>query len=296
MFLLSKIIYVIANRTNSARFLPSDFYLKIAYETLIGKKLNLECPQTFNEKLQWLKLHNQRIEYTAMVDKYAVKQYVANKIGKQYIIPTLGVWKHFDEIDFDKLPNQFVLKCTHDSGGLVICEDKYKLDKKAAKEKIEKCLKRNYYWVAREWPYKNVQPQIIAEKYLTDTTQNELIDYKIMMFDGKEYCSFVCTNRYSENGLNVTFYDKNWEIMKFERHYPRSTIPIEKPKSYQTMIELARKLSAGIPFVRIDFYEVKGQVYFGEITFFPGSGFEEFSPDYFDKTLGELIKLPSLEN
>jgi hypothetical protein len=259
------------------------------------KPINFNRVVTFNEKLQWLKLYDHNPQYTTMVDKYKVKQYVADKIGEQYIIPTLGVWNHFDEIDFDKLPNQFVLKCTHDSGGLIICKDKSKLDKKVAKVKIEKSLKRNYYWVGREWPYKDVTPRIIAEKYMQNNSDDELADYKFMMFNGEERCAFVCTNRYSGNGLNVTFYDPDWKIMPFERHYPRSETPIAKPQSYEAMIEFAKKLSKNIPFVRIDFYEINGKPYFGEITFFPGSGFEEFSPDYYDETLGNWIKLPNLE-
>lgn len=198
------------------RFLKKEYYLAM------GKTLNLNTPKTFNEKLQWLKLYNREPQYTMMVDKYAVKQYVANKIGSQYIIPTLGVWNHFDEIDFDELPNQFVLKCTHDSGGIVICKDKLKLDKRAAKQKLEYYLKRKYYYVHREWPYKNVKPRIIAEKYMSNDNGEDLNDYKLMCFNGQVKATFVCSDRFSEDGLKVTFYDTNWKRMPFERHYPAS--------------------------------------------------------------------------
>lgn len=195
-------------------------------------------------------------------------------------------------VEIKSLPNKFVLKCTHDSGGLVICPDKNKLDRKAAKKKIEKCLKRNYYWSGREWPYKDVKPRIIAEKYMTDGTNKEIMDYKMMCFNGKHKASFVCSNRFSKEGLKVTFYDTNWKRMPFERHYPASKVEIEKPRTYDEMIELAEKLAMNIPFVRVDFYEISGKIYFGELTFSPGSGFEEFSPSKWDNYLGERIEIP----
>ena len=267
------------------RFLKKEYYLAM------GKTLNLNTPKTFNEKLQWLKLYNREPQYTMMVDKYAVKQYVANKIGSQYIIPTLGVWNHFDEIDFDELPNQFVLKCTHDSGGIVICKDKLNLDKRAAKQKLEYYLKRKYYYVHREWPYKNVKPRIIAEKYMSNDNGEDLNDYKLMCFNGQVKATFVCSDRFSEDGLKVTFYDTNWKRMPFERHYPASKTDIARPKTYDEMLILAEKLAFKIPFVRVDFYEVHGRVYFGELTFFPGSGYEEFTPEEWDKKLGDWINL-----
>lgn len=272
--------------------LSDEEFLKKKYKVLMGKELNLNPPVTFNEKLQWLKIHDHNPLYTTMVDKYAAKDYVANIIGKEHIIPTLGVWDRFDEIDFEQLPNEFVLKCTHDSGGLVICPDKNKLDRNAAKRKIEKCLKRNYYWSGREWPYKDVKPRIIAEKYMTDGTNKEIMDYKMMCFNGKHKASFVCSNRFSKEGLKVTFYDTNWKRMPFERHYPASKVEIEKPRTYDEMVELAEKLSMKIPFVRVDFYEILGKIYFGELTFSPGSGFEEFSPNEWDNNIGEWIKIP----
>ncbi len=267
-------------------------YLEKVFECIMGKELDLDNPQTFNEKLQWLKLYDRKPEYTTMVDKYAVKKYVADIIGEEYIIPTLGVWNHFDEIDFDKLPNQFVLKCTHDSGGIVICKDKNKLDLKSAKKKIEKCLKRNYYWSSREWPYKDVRPRIIAEKYMEDRQAHELIDYKFMCFNGEVKCSFTCSERFSEDGLKVTFFDKCWNVMPFERHYPASKNPPKKPINYNKMIQFSEQLSKGIPFVRVDFYEINGQLYFGELTFYPGGGFEEFTPEDWDYKIGSWLKLP----
>ena len=277
------------------RHLSDEAYLKRAFRAKIGTELNLEEPQSFSEKIQWLKLYDRKPVYTTMVDKYAVKDYVAKRIGEQYIIPTLGVWDHFDEIDFDSLPNQFVLKCTHDSGGLVICRDKNEFNKKAAKKKIEKSLKHNYYWQGREWPYKDVKPRIIAEKYMADNNSSELKDYKLMMFNNELKCSFVCTNRFSKH-LNVTFFDSEWKRMPFERKYHVDPNDIEKPARYEEMVEIAKILSEGMIFSRIDLYEIKGRVYFGEITLYPGSGFEDFRPIQWDYELGKWIKLPDKDH
>lgn len=271
--------------------LPDDLYLKIFYKKKIGKKLNLKNPQTFNEKMQWLKLNDRKEIYTTMVDKYDVKKYVANIIGEEYIIPTIGVYDNFDNINFDELPNKFVIKCTHDSGGVVVCKDKSTFNIEIARKKINDCLKKNFYYLGREWPYKNVKPRIIIEKFLDDEKNEDLIDYKIMCFNGKAQCSFLCLNRRSKEGLNVDFYDLNWNKMPFERHYKQSNIVMEKPENYDLMIELAEKLAKNIPFVRVDFYDIKGKVYFGELTFYPGSGMEEFNPEEWDKKLGDLLVL-----
>lgn len=267
-------------------------YLKIMYWAIMHKKLNLKNPQTFNEKLQWLKLYDRNPEYIRMVDKYEAKKYVAEKIGEEYIIPTLGVWDSFDDIDFTTLSNQFVLKTTHDSGSIIICKDKNSFDYEQAKKSLANSLQRDYYLEHREWPYKNVKRRIIAEKFMVDESGYELKDYKLMCFNGKVNCSFVCSERYSSDSLKVTFFDKEWNVLPFERHYPKSKTPINKPQNYEKMVELAEKLSKNIPFVRVDFYEVEGKIYFGEITFYPGSGFEEFNPDSTDTELGKLIELP----
>lgn len=278
-------------RRGFLNWMNDEIYLKVKYWARLGRKLDLENPKSFNEKIQWLKLYDRKPEYVRMVDKYEAKNYVAEKIGAQYIIPTLGVWDTFEEIDFGSLPNQFVLKCTHDSGGLVICKDKEKLDIEAAKKTIEESLNFNYYYVGREWPYKNVKPRIIAEKFMSDSSGEDISDYKLMCFKGKVKCSFVCSDRFSSSGLKVTFFDKNWNVLPFERHYPKSTVPIKKPDNYSMMINLAEQLSKNIPFVRVDFYEINGKIYFGELTFYPGSGFEEFTPLDWDYILGDWISI-----
>lgn len=274
-------------------WMDDERYLMLVFKDRLGYPLNLDNPQTFNEKLQWLKIHDRDPLYTQLVDKYEVREYIAEKIGEEHLIPLVGgPWEHFDDIDFDALPNQFVLKCTHDSGGLIICKDKSKLDKKGAKQKIEKCLKHNYYWCGREWPYKNVKPRIIAEEYMTEMSGKALDDYKFMVFNGRYKCMFVCSNRFSKDGLNVTFFDTQWNRMPFERKYHADPDEIEKPYCYDEMVQIAESLSENKNFVRVDLYEIDHRVYFSELTFFPGDGTERFYPEEWDRKLGNLLCLP----
>lgn len=270
-------------------FLPDKVFLKMRYRLEMGKKLNLKNPQTFNEKLQWLKLYDRNPEYTKMVDKYEVRKYIAEKIGEEYLIPLLGVWDKFDDIDFDSLPNQFVLKCTHDSGGLVICKDKSQLDINAAKKKINKCLKRNFYYLTREWPYKNVKPRIIAEKFMVDESGTELKDYKLFCFDGEPKVLYVATDR--PYNTKFDFFDMEFNHLPFTNAHPNSDKEIKRPLGLTEMAELAGKLSKGIKQVRIDFYDINGKVYFGEMTFYHMSGFYSFEPEKWDYKFGKMIKL-----
>lgn len=275
------------NKMSDEKFLKKQFYNVFGYE------LNLDNPVTYNEKLQWLKLYDRNPKYTMLVDKYAVKEYVSDIIGEDCVIKTLGVWNRFDEIDFDALPKQFVLKCTHDSGGLVICPDKSKLDKKRARKKIEKSLLNNYYYQNREWPYKNVIPRIIAEEYMVDESGYELKDYKFFTFNGKAKAMFVATDRMKEGEeTKFDFYDMNFQHLPFTNGHPNSTKEIVKPKSFDTMRKYAEILSKDLPEARIDFYDINGNVYFGEITFFHWSGFKKFNPQSWDKKFGSWISLP----
>ena len=273
-------------------FLPDKLYLNIIYKSKIGKKLNLAKPRSFNEKIQWLKLNDRRDFYINYVDKYEVRKKVAEIIGDEYLIPLIGVYDSPEKINFKDLPNSFVLKCTHDSGSVVICKDKSKFNEKEAIDKLSKLLNRNYFYNGREWPYKNIKPRIICEKYMVDDTISELRDYKFMCFNGEVKCLFVALNRNKDTGLNIDFYDLNWERIPVERHYPCSNEIIPKPKNFTDMIRFAEKLSKGIPFLRVDFYEVNEKLYFGELTFYPGSGFEEFTPDSYDYLFGEWLELP----
>lgn len=272
-------------------FMSDKAYLKLMFKVRMGKKLNLKNPQTYNEKLQWLKLYDRNPKYIRLVDKFEVKKYISDKIGEEYVIPTLGVWDKFDDIDFDALPNQFVLKCTHDSGGLVICKDKSNFDFYKAKEKIERSLKTNFYWHGREWPYKKVNRKIIAEKYMVDESGYELKDYKFYCFNGEPKIVLVCSNRFGVGGLKENYYDLNWNLQNIMAN-DISKAKILPPNQFSKMIELCRYLSENIPHVRVDFYEINNKIYFGELTFFSQSGFEQFSSDEWANKFGEWIKLP----
>lgn len=272
--------------------IPDEKFLKLAYQLVFDKKLDLENPKTFNEKIQWLKLNNRKDIYTVMVDKYEAKKYVAEKIGEEYIIPTLGIYDSFEEIDFAKLPKQFVLKCTHDSGGVVICKDKDTFDYRSARKIINKHLKTDCYMLGREWPYKNVKRKIIVEKYMEDSkSKDDMLDYKFMCFNGKVKCLFICSERRSKLGLAVDFFDREWKHLPFRRKYRNSDKKIEKPQNFDLMIQLSEKLSCDTPFLRVDFYEINSKIYFGELTFFPGGGFEKFIPEKYDKVLGDWLDL-----
>lgn len=272
------------------RFIPDKAYIQLYYFSHFKHFANLTQPTTYNEKLNWLKLHDRNPLYTKIVDKYEVKEYIAEKIGEEYIIPTLGVWDHFDDIDFDKLPDQFVLKCTHDSEGLVICKDKSKLDLKAAKEKIEAALKLNFYYIGREWPYKNVKPRIIAEQYMEDHVDGELRDYKFFCFDGEPKAMFVASDR-AINETKFDYFDLEYNHLDIKQHYPNAG-EVRKPVTFEKMIELSKVLSKCMPHVRVDFYEVDGKLYFGELTFYHFSGFMPFQPAKWDRIFGDWIKLP----
>lgn len=283
---------ILANR-GFYNSMSDETFLKKRFKIEMGKNLDLKNPATFNEKLQWLKLNDRIPKYTTMVDKYEVRKLISEKIGEEYLIPLVGAWNKPDEIEFDKLPNQFVLKCNHNSGlGMTICKDKSNLNIRKVKNNLKKGLNQDYYLTSREWPYKNVNRKIICEEYLEDKeSPSDLKDYKLMCFDGKVMCTFVCTDRANNKGLKVTFFDNNWNVLPFERKYPKSAEPIVKPKNFEKMIELAEILSKGIPFVRVDFYEVNDKIYFGELTLYPGSGFERFSPESADYMIGDLIRL-----
>lgn len=275
-------------------WMPDALYLKIAFPTFTGYKLNLKNPKTYNEKLQWLKLHDRNPAYTQMVDKFAVREYIAKKIGEGYLIPLLGVWDRFEDIDFSKLPNQFVLKPTHDSGSVIVCKDKAKLDIADARKKINKSLKRNYYYSGREWPYKNVKPRIIAEKYMVDESGYELKDYKFFCFDGIPRAMFVASDRQVKGEeVKFDFYDMNFEHLPFVQGHPKSNRQIQRPESFERMKELAGILSKGISHVRVDFYDINGQIYFGELTFSHFGGWVPFVPKEWDEIFGSWINLPN---
>lgn len=287
--LIAKMIRKI-DRDGGIHVFPDFLYLKALYYLAFDKKLNLKEPCTFNEKLQWLKLNTRNPNYTQMVDKNEVKKYVANIIGEKYIIPTLDVLDSVDEIDLDKLPKQFVIKCTHDSGGIVVCKDKSKLNFAEIEKKINLSLKKNFYWHGREWPYKNVVPKIIIEQYIEDLETKELRDYKVHNFNNGEQIILVCRDRFSKAGMTEDFFDENWNHLNIKRPgHEWSEEKIKEPENLEEMLELSRELSKDIPFLRTDFYEVNHKLYFGELTFFPSSGFIGFEPNEWDKIWGDKI-------
>lgn len=269
-------------------------YIELKWKRQMNYPLNLKNPRTFSEKLQWLKLYDRRPEYTTMVDKYAVKKYVADIIGDEYIIPTLGVWDNPEDIEWDKLPDQFVLKCTHDSGGLVICRDKSKLDIEAAKAKLSKSLKFDYYLAGREWPYKSVPKRIIAEQFIEPKPGNkDLPDYKWYCFNGEpKFCQVIQDRSTKET---IDFFDLEWNHQEFvglNENADNAKVKPERPANLETHIRIAKKLSKNTPFARIDIYDVNDRQYFGEITLYPACGFGEFRPDQYNEILGRMLTLP----
>lgn len=278
--------------------LPDKEYLGRKFECCMGKRLDLKNPKTFNEKLQWLKLYDRKPEYTVMVDKYKVRNYIKGKLGEEYLIPLIGVWDNPDEIDFDSLPNQFVLKCNHNSGlGMYICKDKNKLtpqDIKRIRKNLARGLKQDYYLTGREWPYKDVPRKIIAEQFMKSDAGG-LTDYKIHCFNGEPKLILVCKDRSAASGLTEDFFSAEWEHLYICRPtHPNSSTEIAKPEELSEMLELAKKLSKNIPFLRVDFYIIEHKVYFSELTFYPASGFEKFVPEKWDEILGSWLELPPL--
>lgn len=278
------------------RKLPDKLYLDLKFYKEFGRFPNWKNPKTYSEKLQWLKLYDRNPEYTKMVDKYAVKDYVANKIGGEYVIPTLGVWDRPEDIEWDKLPNQFVLKTTHGGGndGVVICRDKATFDKQHAVDLLNKDLKSDLYIVWREWPYKNVPKRIIAEKYIEPNSEtNDLSDYKFFCFNGEVKGLFVATERQNPNEeVKFDFFDENYHHLPFRQGHDHAKVIPPKPKNFELMKQLAEKLSKGIPHVRVDFYDIGDKVFFGEMTFFHFSGMVKFEPQEWDYKIGEWLKLP----
>lgn len=280
-------------RQYAKRLVPDYWFLKREFRLRMGYRLDLKNPRTYNEKLQWLKLYDRNPLYTKLVDKYAVKKWVADKIGEEYVIPSIGVWDKFDDIDFECLPEQFVLKCTHDSGGVVIVKDKCNIDYRLIEKKLTRCLKQNFYWKNREWPYKNVQPRIIAEPYMEDAVYKELRDYKFYVFNGKPRFVMIAKGRHILGQKTFDYFDMDFNrIVLQDVSVPNAKIAPEKPYGFEDMKRIASILSEKIPCVRIDFYEINKKVYFGEMTFFDDGGYMNATPSTWGLEWGELLNLP----
>lgn len=291
MFHFSRIPYYMGRR-GLLNWMSDEAYLKLVYRWRTGKKLNLENPVTFNEKLQWLKLYDRKPEYTMMADKYAVRKYIADTIGEEYLIPLLGVWEDPDEIDFDALPDQFVLKCNHNSAtGLCICKDKSKLDIEKVKKELRKGLKENYFWGGREWQYKDIPRKIICEKYMDDGSGDALQDYKFFCFNGVPKLMYVTKEASTDPG--VDFFDMDFNFIPLKMGWPNFCERTEKPKNFALMKEISAQLSKNIPILRVDFFEINGILYVGELTFFHSSGFDPITPNEYDIWMGNEIILPT---
>jgi len=287
-----KLILLFFLNSRIFRLLPDDLYLKIKYRLTMGRKLDLNNPETFNQKLQWLKLYDRKPEYTQMVDKYEVRKYIKEIIGEEYLIPLLGVYDSFEEIDFDNLPDEFVLKPNHTSGDIFICKNKSKIDYKKLKKEVNRWLKREYYWLHREWPYKNVKPRIICEELIKTENGGFPYDYKFHCFNGEPDNVMVCIERESGNP-KFYFFDNEWNLLRYNLagiNAPQGfTLP--KPKKMDEMFMLAKKLSSGFPFIRVDFFCENEKIYFGELTFFPDSGFDVNLLKETDILFGEKLEL-----
>lgn len=278
-------------RRNLLNFIPDNLYLKLQYRLTFDKKLDLKNPKTFNEKLQWLKLYNRKSIYTTMVDKFASKKFFSERLGEEYVVPSLGgPWYSFDEIDFDTLPEKFVLKTNHDSGGVMLCRDKETFDKEKARAFFEKHLKINYYWSAREWPYKNIKPCIFAEQFLEDGSGDAIYDYKFFCFNGVPKIMYLSRDR-SETP-RTDFFDMEYNHLDMRMKDPNSDVLPEKPSRFEEMKFLAAKLSSGIPHVRVDFYMIGSHLYVGEMTFFHCGGFVSVKPESWNLEMGNWISLP----
>lgn len=288
-----KIVLPLAQR-GFLDWMDDKTFLKLRFWGKTGRRLNLEHPRTYNEKLQWLKLYDRNPVYPQMVDKYRAKEYVASLAGEEYIIPTLGIYDSFEEIDFEKLPEQFVLKCTHDSHSIYICRNRDEFDRAQAEKILKRGLRKDPYRFGREWPYSQVQPRIIAEQYMEDESHQELKDYKFFTFSGKAAMILVDYGRFSHHGRNL--YSLDWEYLNASIAYPGDPLyVVPRPEKLELMIELAERLGQNLPHVRVDLYSIGSRIYFGEMTLYPGGGFSEFKPRELELRLGDLLVLPRAE-
>ena len=289
-----KKLILLAGSKGCFKWIPDEPYLRLLFRAEVGQKLNLNNPKSYNEKLQWIKLYDHNPVYTVMADKYLVRDFVRRRIDEDILIPFCGVWDKPEDIDFDSLPEQFVLKCNHDSGSIIKCTDKASFDRQKAVKKLRKRLKRDYYKVTREWPYKNIRRRIIAEVYLEDSKCRELPDYKFYTFNGEVKMIMVTTGR-AAGDTRAEYYDENFNPLNIQWGYERPDNPLPKPALFEKMKQYARILSEDTPELRVDFYICNGRIYFGELTFFDGGGLMPVDPVELDYKLGSWIDIPALK-
>ena len=273
-------------------FIPDKLYITALYRFRMKKSMNWKNPQSFTQKIQWLKVYNRNPVYTRIVDKYEMKGFVEERLGKGYTVPTIGLWNSVDEINTDRLPNKFVLKCTHDSGSNIICLNKDELQWDEVKRKLNDCMNNNHFYLSREWPYKNVKPRIIAEQLLEEKKGESLKEYKLFCFNGEVKMTLVCKGIAHTNDRTNDYCDIDLNRLPFTCLFPNSEGKIEKPERYDELLRCASRLSEGIPFVRVDAYMIKGEIYFGELTLFHNSGLRRYNPDEWDYKIGEWLLLP----
>ena len=266
------------------------FAIKLQHRLSFNEKLDLKNPKTFNQKLNWMKLYYRKPVLTTMADKYAVKEYVRNLIGDEYVIPLISVYDKWNEIDFSKLQAPFVIKTTHSSGVIIVVRDMKDFDKDNAKKRINKSLKTKYFYRCREWPYKNIKPRIIIEKFIKDSKEENLPVYKFFCFDGEPYLVQTIKND-KTSYETIDYFDMDWKFLDLKQNFENSEVPLDKPSNFEEMKDLARKLAVNQPFVRVDLYSVDGRIYFSEFTFFSDAGYQKFHPEKWDLILGEKIPL-----
>lgn len=280
---------------NNLRFIPDKAYMRMYFKVKLHYEPDFEHPRTFNEKLQWYKLHYHNPDLTMLADKYGVRSFVERRVGSEYLVPLYGVYGSVDEIDFDRLPEKFVVKCTHDSQSTFVCTDKAKFDFKEVKKRLGVAMRRNWYWQGREWAYKDIKPRVVAEAYLDEPGRETPTDYKFYCFDGKAALVQTDADRFTNHDMQ--YFTPDWERRGDIDHEVSDHKPAEKPENYELMLGLAEKLAAGFPHVRVDWYNITGKPYFGEMTFYTGGGYDPFyaleeQPDRLDRELGELFVLP----
>ena len=278
-------------KREAAKIIPTPIYIRLMYYHITGIKLNLKNPQTFTEKLQWMKVHYRNPLYTDRADKLKVREYIAKTLGNEFLVPLLGVYKRADDIDFDKLPNQFVLKCNHDSGSILICKDKSNFDIEGAKAHLTKHINTNYYYPSREWQYKDISPKILCEKYMADEMNEEINNYRIFCFSGEPKIIQVVCDKFADKKLK--FYFTDWHPIKNTiSMMPESDLILNKPDKLDDMLQIARKLSQGLPHVRVDLYLTYNKIYFSEMTFFDLGGNRNFKQQEFNLKMGSWLQLP----
>jgi len=273
------------------RVVPASFFASLEYRLEMGKKLNLKNPHTLSEKVQWLKLNDRNPIYVRLMDKYEVRQYIKSEVGEQYLVPLIGLYDTVDEIPFEALPNQYVIKCTHDSGSVIFKNAANLISTQDIKTHLAKALQTNYYYQHREWGYKDIRPRVICEHLIHTRDGNQPRDYKYFCFDGEPRFLVVVTDR--ATGAMMNFYDLEWNVLPVTQHYPPINYVLDRPGKFSAMIDIARKLAQGFRHMRVDMYlDAEENIFVGELTFYHFAGIVKFEPEEYDEYFGRFFHLP----